>query len=1081
MSTTSSSRKRTLACVGLGIAAVVATASPLYQHKVGRANREVPYQHTLEKAPRRGPASRIWKPRFLREDEEDIEHVSKGSLEYLEDRELGETLWSVVADASFQHPRGAPKVQRKASHQDSSSSGLRRRRRQQVTDKFVEDSTSAILQEEGAAQEGEGGTNLGTATSTGTNDNTQIENDTYSSNESHNGAEEDDGGPQKNYAGFNVTAEIHYNISSPENQPDNVTETSSTVLTSSKQTDNNTAHSLYQPLRIRAILSEQRDGGEFLTLKAREILLKDIIRPALLTWSAALRVEPVVGNLTVDKFQLFDNQTCGPGLDSGLPSPKIPSYHLTEGLTDTDMILYLSIGFNPDVLNETQWVLNTTQEFWMQENQNTTLQNDFNDTVLEGFEDKDMEDKDYGDDYNRRKLKPTRWNYRQYPSAAPISPSPKDPPKPTTKPHFCTGDYVAAATYCSTDQYDRPTAGMLHICIDETFFLPQNRNRQIVTVMHEIGHALGFNARSMAHFRRPDGSPITPRVDGEIPEAEVECTGPSTGRKYANVSLPSEEILQFRSVRGGVRVAEVVTPSVVQVVRNHFDCQTLPGGELESGEYLPLTEDPGEISCIGSHWERRLFQNDLMNPMVDSVEYSPFISTITLAYFADSGWYQVDLSMAELAASWGRGAGCSFVEETCIGEDGQVSPTNTPFFCNSVPKTNPSGLVEEINGCTADMSRKAACSLGQYDLELPPEYQYFVLTYGATVGGNDPFIDYCPTYAGFSNGLCSSRENAQLIRVNKIEQFGPRNSRCLTGTSERQQTAFCLPIACVVEDRSLRVKVAGRWRLCSHKDEQLEFTENEYVVCPDPRRVCPTFYCHHDCLGTAGRCDYDSGACVCNVPNATSINGTSSPQITGTDRANFGICRLSEMEEHFTNTFASESDGDEKQPLMPHADSPLMDYYVPTKEALLNDSEFILETWQMASVVVCTLVFMAMLLWILRRKQMAEEAGGEGGGNDAPPPGTDPNKHKMIATVLVDMRMNGPDSSSVAPTADTACSFCASELESSASIQPSLGPDNDDRSSLASEDVLATNDVEPFDQKPRSEVRKRRFAPFRSK
>jgi len=69
-----------------------------------------------------------------------------------------------------------------------------------------------------------------------------------------------------------------------------------------------------------------------------------------------------------------------------------------------------------------------------------------------------------------------------------------------------------------------------------------------------------------------------------------------------------------------------------------------------------------------------------MNPVVDSVEYSPFISTITLAYFADSGWYQVDLSVAQLAASWGRGAGCGFVEETCIGEDGEVPPQNKPFF-----------------------------------------------------------------------------------------------------------------------------------------------------------------------------------------------------------------------------------------------------------------------------------------------------------------------------------------------------------------------------------------------------------------
>jgi len=149
---------------------------------------------------------------------------------------------------------------------------------------------------------------------------------------------------------------------------------------------------------------------------------------------------------------------------------------------------------------------------------------------------------------------------------------------------------------------------------------------------------LGFNSLSLAHFRRLDGSPITPRVKGEVPVTEVECTGPLNGRSYANVTLPSEEILRFRTVRGGVRVAEVVTPSVAQVVRNHFDCQDLPGAELESGEFLPLATDLIETSCIGDHWERRLFKSDLMNPLVQDLEFDPRVSTLDLAYFADSGW-----------------------------------------------------------------------------------------------------------------------------------------------------------------------------------------------------------------------------------------------------------------------------------------------------------------------------------------------------------------------------------------------------------------------------------------------------------
>ena len=47
--------------------------------------------------------------------------------------------------------------------------------------------------------------------------------------------------------------------------------------------------------------------------------------------------------------------------------------------------------------------------------------------------------------------------------------------------------------------------------------------------MHELGHVLGFNAQSLAHFRDPDtGRPLTPRDGrGDVPDILVECTGPA--------------------------------------------------------------------------------------------------------------------------------------------------------------------------------------------------------------------------------------------------------------------------------------------------------------------------------------------------------------------------------------------------------------------------------------------------------------------------------------------------------------------------------------------------------------------------
>ena len=43
----------------------------------------------------------------------------------------------------------------------------------------------------------------------------------------------------------------------------------------------------------------------------------------------------------------------------------------------------------------------------------------------------------------------------------------------------------------------------------------------------------------------------------------------------------------------------MVTPKVVEEVRNHFGCQTLEGAELE---------DQGGDGTLLTHWEKRIFQ-----------------------------------------------------------------------------------------------------------------------------------------------------------------------------------------------------------------------------------------------------------------------------------------------------------------------------------------------------------------------------------------------------------------------------------------------------------------------------------------
>ena len=659
----------------------------------------------------------------------------------------------------------------------------------------------------------------------------------------------------------------------------------------------------YHPIRIRAVLSEYHGGGEHLDSRQLKILLEDMVQPALLAWSEALRVPvgDVDKNLTLDPKQWIDGATCGPGVASGLPTAHIPLSHLKYGVPETDLVVYINLGFVyeptpaptpeprhptaspatsvPTTLvptsdstenseppaeythapSPTSWPtylgnaslptdepsassqpsasprpsastspvpLSTPSNWSASTSKSTGRTSGTMDGDLENFFTPPQLSSD-----------PPSDSASDSPSTVP-SQAPSQRPKPRPK---CAGDYLASSVFCSTDELDRPTAALLHICIGPDFFdrkfLPQN----IMTMMHELGHALGFNLQSLAHFRRPDGSPITRRDDsGAIPTKWVECTGPklSGGRRpWAKMQLPSRELLQFRIVRGGVRVAEVVTPSVAQVARNHFDCQELAGAELESGEALPLSTNPGEMSCIGNHWERRLFKMDLMNPIVDELTFDPFIPILTLAYFADSGWYQVDLSRAALPAIWGRAAGCAFVEEPCIQPNGQVVSGSDSLFCNSLSNIDDQGYVTTLDGCTPDLTRKAACTMNQYDGELPPQYQYFSLTYGSNVGGLDPFMDYCPVFNGLKNGLCSDPGNEALLRVSPIERVGSKNSRCLSshsksGFSSFTRMAMCLRIACVVQDKSLFVQVEGKWRPCSYEGQPIVTSdEREQIIC----------------------------------------------------------------------------------------------------------------------------------------------------------------------------------------------------------------------------------------------------------
>ena len=774
-----------------------------------------------------------------------------------------------------------------------------------------------------------------------------------------------------------------------EDEGDNIdTIHSSSSSTSSTTTTTTTpTTSLYQPIRLRAILTDDdSSGSKYLTPSQRQILMEEIINPALFAWSQALHVVPVGSgggadggdtttnhqNLVVDQSQLYDSVSCGPGLDSGLPSVIVPEEHMTVGLADTDTVIYIHIAFADNMSLKTNGTMSLGSDNQYYLHRSTT-----GDTTTR------IEDGDETTFISM--LNETTSHPSSFPSYAPsFAPSETEPNDVATRP-TCPGTYLASATYCSTDQYDRPIAGILSLCIPSTnihyFFHDQGQmKRNIVTVMHEIGHVLGFNAQSLANIRDPDtGEPLTPRdANGNVPMTnDVECTGVAP-RANADIPLPSTNIVKFRSVRGGVRVATIVTPTVQRVARNMFGCRTLVGAELESweGQLFQFDDNPASLSnnaeqltpgeCIGDHWSRRSFRSDLMNTIVDDVPHSLFISSLTLAYFADTGWYRINADRIAPPSMWGRNAGCDFVEMKCLSSSGHVTAKNIAFFCDNFAdepseeesmledeeedndetdgedKTNGDEEDEEvdkyedsmeIHGCSLDSSRKAVCSLVEYDSAIPTEFNYFgkdkQLDHTYYYGGSDPTLDYCPVFEGYANGRCDDEKSQELMEVrSSLEVFGEANSRCVMGNVERKRTALCLPIACVIQEQSLMIKVDGYWKHCSYAGQIISvwWNPNDYVVCPDPSRMCPTFYCPNDCFREGGICDYQNRQCMCAVAPLTNSSFTNYYKCQ-----RYEPCTLGEG-----HVPLEASDGSSPQ-VVERIGFELPDYYVENVTVLLDD------------------------------------------------------------------------------------------------------------------------------------------------
>ncbi|XP_064392277.1 leishmanolysin-like peptidase [Halichondria panicea] len=387
---------------------------------------------------------------------------------------------------------------------------------------------------------------------------------------------------------------------------------------------------------------------------------------------------------------------------------------------------------------------------------------------------------------------------------------------------------------------DRPIAGNINFC---PLGVTGNAADFILELAkHETAHALAFASSLFAFWRDDNGNPRTPRNSNGLP------MNFNVAERYY---MPSPSTIQFDvtypdwdTINGVINhsVIHMVTPAVLREARAHFNCSSLAGMELEN---------QGAAGTIVSHWEKRIMGNEAMT---GELTFNPVFSRISLAAFEDSGWYDVNYTMAQ-DLLWGKGSGCDFPTRSCLSWINSQTDQGLPVtpYCTDMQR-----------GCTIDYEAVGKCNLIRNNPSL--DYQYFTVR---TDGGNVVIADYCPFQnvltiqeSGRDRGTqCNVATNQPTVNV--LAEVYEQGSRCIEhGTREwtnNRYTGFSTGSGCYQYSCSattgVTIKVSGLAYQCSCEGEQIQFSFTDSTgasitaslrcpacsqLCHDNLANCPT-------------------------------------------------------------------------------------------------------------------------------------------------------------------------------------------------------------------------------------------------
>jgi leishmanolysin len=255
--------------------------------------------------------------------------------------------------------------------------------------------------------------------------------------------------------------------------------------------------------------------------------------------------------------------------------------------------------------------------------------------------------------------------------------------------------------------------------------------------------------------------------------------------------------------------------------RSFTGCSTLTGVELE---------DEGSSGSAGSHFERRLYKDEIMTAAGGSK-----LSSFSLLALQDLGvGYTVNTAAAEPMV-WGKATGCGFHTEKCNTAAGGAGT----YFCFEASSS--------VQGCSFDKTSIGYCTVGTVS-NLPSYFQYY--SGEPTKGGTSSFMDACPYYQGYSNRNCTDADYDASTNLYLAGNTFAADSRCHMATnllrsrySPASSGPRCLQTRCT-SGGLVEFKVNGSAYVTCPSDGATAGSIPGYdgtVTCPKASDMCATF------------------------------------------------------------------------------------------------------------------------------------------------------------------------------------------------------------------------------------------------